>query len=427
MNNSFKKIIFIFLVVFILHLFSVCATIIPPGQTYEGYLLGVGDGSLEGVGDKPFTLIADKTEYAINPDFSYTSDGRWHHVVGVYDLTTGSTKIYVDGGYIGTSSAPMSGINMSYADFLIGSFLHLNGSGTNYVGNFIGTIDEVAVWNRELDINEISALYSINAEVCDGVDNDCDGSTDEGVCICGDDIVDIFVGETCDNGTLNNDTPCIAPYNGSCSYCNTSCQNNTVTGPYCGDGNVDTGYGEECEFDSNCTSVPDTCYNASHMATTDTSCSSCLCLNLTTTTYCGFNQQCVVDKCESIFDECETNADCNSTSYCYKPYAYLNGTCIDTLPDNTTNESIEDDSVLCMLSRPDIGPGDVCDTEGESPCWDIVLGKCCGNDETETWDTIYSSYEDLEYVLVKGYCLNGVWRSRDNVSLTYYDMWVEQS
>jgi cysteine-rich repeat protein len=61
--------------------------------------------------------------------------------------------------------------------------------------------------------------------------------------ICGNGILES--NETCDNGSSNGQI-CIAPYEGSCTYCNATCDSITLTDGYCGDGVKDIGY-EECD------------------------------------------------------------------------------------------------------------------------------------------------------------------------------------
>jgi len=52
--------------------------------------------------------------------------------------------------------------------------------------------------------------------------------------------------EACDNGD-NNGTACTPVYGSSCTYCSSNCNSVTLTGHYCGDGNLDLANGEECE------------------------------------------------------------------------------------------------------------------------------------------------------------------------------------
>jgi cysteine-rich repeat protein len=61
--------------------------------------------------------------------------------------------------------------------------------------------------------------------------------------VCGDDYVYIGV-ESCDDGDQNGEA-CTAPYGGSCNFCNATCQYQTASGGYCGDGLVNGG--EVCE------------------------------------------------------------------------------------------------------------------------------------------------------------------------------------
>ncbi len=340
-----------------------------PLQTYaagysstdgKGYLLSISDGTLGGTGTQPTSILADKSDYAIK-NTSSSNNGKWHHVVGVFNISSGTVKLYINGSYIGSeTNTSLTDLDMSNADFLIGSLLYINSSGKNYVDYFKGMIDEVAVWSRELDLTEVSALYN--------------NYTDKWLCECGDSVV---------NG------------------------------------------GEECEIDSDCPTYYDVCHNSTHINQTTSSCSGCLCEYQTTTTACNANQQCITNECVTLVDQCETNADCDEGEYCYKPYENVNGTCINELPEGVNESEIDTDSTLCMLSRPGLN-GTTCVNTGDTPCWNVDLAKCCGDDPTETWNVTYYSSEFLEDILIKGTCESGEWKSREEVELTYYDIWSEE-
>ncbi len=83
---------------------------------------------------------------------SSLSDGRWHYVVGVYEGSgTNRAGIYVDGVLENSGTIPAPGtVN---GGFTIGAF---SGGG----GYFSGLIDEAAIYNRTLAIDEINKSYN---------------------------------------------------------------------------------------------------------------------------------------------------------------------------------------------------------------------------------------------------------------------------
>ena len=76
-------------------------------------------------------------------------DGNWHHVCVVYIPST-SITYYVDGSQDSqtTSSIPAA-ITNSYSNIEIGG-----------IQNFNGDIDEVAVWNKALELADIQTIYN---------------------------------------------------------------------------------------------------------------------------------------------------------------------------------------------------------------------------------------------------------------------------
>ncbi len=89
---------------------------------------------------------------------------------------------------------------------------------------------------------------------------------------CDDDIIQIAY-ESCDNGTSNG-VICSVTYGGSnCSWCDEGCAIQKVIAPFCGDGNIQSGEGELCDdgsgnadsctpdYNANCTYCNNTCNN----------------------------------------------------------------------------------------------------------------------------------------------------------------------
>lgn len=101
-------------------------------------------------------------------------DGRWHHIAGVRDGK--SVKLYLDGMLAG--SVASSGLDADGADGIkIGAAGDL-GAGCNKPGctddSFLGSIDDVRIYDRALTPQEISCLYA------PGTDVDGDGWCGEG-------------------------------------------------------------------------------------------------------------------------------------------------------------------------------------------------------------------------------------------------------
>jgi len=84
-------------------------------------------------------------------DTSFTpTPGTWYHIVAVADGDY--VRIYIDGSDVGSPTAYSGNIDKDNAELRIG--------GDETHGNFNGTIDEVAIWDRGLTSTEVSDLYN---------------------------------------------------------------------------------------------------------------------------------------------------------------------------------------------------------------------------------------------------------------------------
>jgi len=89
---------------------------------------------------------------------SALQDGQWHHVVAVCDEAGGSVSLYVDGVLNHTASIGHSGIRSFTSPLAIGSRLSAS-TATDYDDQFIGNIDDVAVYNTALSAAQVQAHY----------------------------------------------------------------------------------------------------------------------------------------------------------------------------------------------------------------------------------------------------------------------------
>jgi cysteine-rich repeat protein len=142
--------------------------------------------------------------------------------------------------------------------------------------------------------------------------------------------------------------------------------------------------------------------------------------------YCNENCKIINTTNNNTQQSCLVHSDCNQTSCCYGATQYMNGSCITNLPEGmNTVSATESDSCLCMLSRtPTKSMNGTCQNSGDYPCWDTQSARCCGNEIGENWSTTTSTNRMLEDILILGYCNNGVWKSREDSTLTYYTLIV---
>jgi hypothetical protein len=88
----------------------------------------------------------------VGSQLSY-NDGLWHHCVFIRDVGTNQIRLYINGVLIATSSFAGGTTNNILPDqpFFFGT--------CNGFESFIGTLDDIGIWNRALTQQEITALY----------------------------------------------------------------------------------------------------------------------------------------------------------------------------------------------------------------------------------------------------------------------------
>ena len=115
----------------------------------RGFSFGISTSLICGIGDGT-NYLSDSTSIGTAP----INDDKWHHVVVIFDKSD-VVKGYIDGVYQKEVSVSSVGDINTSGNFIIGK--------KSYTDNdfFNGSMDEVAVFNRTLSADEISALYKL--------------------------------------------------------------------------------------------------------------------------------------------------------------------------------------------------------------------------------------------------------------------------
>ena len=91
---------------------------------------------------------------SVNP-----GDGLWHHIAGVCNESAGYVALYVDAQLAGTNTIPPgAGILSSTRNMLIGA-RPSNATTNNNDLQFVGSVDDVAVFNRALSATDIANIF----------------------------------------------------------------------------------------------------------------------------------------------------------------------------------------------------------------------------------------------------------------------------
>src|SRR5581483_1700536 len=94
--------------------------------------------------------VEGPVDYAVN-----FSDGKWHLMTGVLDVTAGKAYVYYD-GTLAASKTTAQQIGTATA---ASTFIGARGNSTLF---FPGSIDDVRIYNRALSADEVMTLYRSN-------------------------------------------------------------------------------------------------------------------------------------------------------------------------------------------------------------------------------------------------------------------------
>ena len=120
-------------------------------------IINKGDSSATGKGihfyisnDDLISVVYNSSGHKTDNLHANSIDTNWHHVGMVLDLSNNNLTLWFDGNLV--SEDVCNGFNESDADLYIGIY-------KTGVFSFNGTIDEVKIYNRSLNTDEIQSLY----------------------------------------------------------------------------------------------------------------------------------------------------------------------------------------------------------------------------------------------------------------------------
>jgi len=132
----------------------------------RSYVFDIG---YSGAGKLALSISSTKNPYTgfSMPSNITVNDGKWHHVVAVFDPAGVYAKIFVDGiDRSGTMSGLLqSSIAVSARNLAIGAGYAASATPNAYF--FDGLIDEVRIWNKALDEGEIAYNYNLGGVTID--------------------------------------------------------------------------------------------------------------------------------------------------------------------------------------------------------------------------------------------------------------------
>lgn len=96
------------------------------------------------------------------------NDGQWHHVILTRNGLTGEAAIYIDGVFNTSKVMPLGKIEVGLKGFVLGNDQDCLGGCYSQNQQLIGRLDDLRVYNRVVNAQEIGALFNfIDGEVSD--------------------------------------------------------------------------------------------------------------------------------------------------------------------------------------------------------------------------------------------------------------------
>jgi hypothetical protein len=130
--------------------------------------LGYGNGGEQfvldtgGIGNtlRFFVRNAAGVSSSATSTYAPQNDGLWHHAVGVCDQAAGHVYLYLDGALAATGNITVgSGILAASLPLSIGARESANNSPVSYDFQFIGLIDDVALYSQALSAAQVQTHY----------------------------------------------------------------------------------------------------------------------------------------------------------------------------------------------------------------------------------------------------------------------------
>jgi hypothetical protein len=115
-----------------------------PTGSWVGFQVGVYHNHVQ--------VQVDQTSFTSSASIN---DGKWHQICAVFNHDVGSVRIFVDGQLDSQFSTPVTAVAAPYQ-----LYVGVDRTGFNY---YLGSLDEIRIFNRVLTATEVSQLHAVEA------------------------------------------------------------------------------------------------------------------------------------------------------------------------------------------------------------------------------------------------------------------------